>query len=60
MTEPSSLGRLIMDKMKIDQPDWFPFWNAYKEIVTDAIANQWTIVANDLKKLSWVSNKRER
>jgi predicted RNase H-like nuclease (RuvC/YqgF family) len=52
MTEPSSLGRLIMDKMEIDQPDQFPFWNAYKEIVADAIANWWTIVANDLKKSS--------
>ena len=45
MTEPSSLGKLVMDKMKIDQPDW----NAYKEIVTNAIANWQTIVSNELK-----------
>ena len=39
MTKPSSLGRLVMEKMKINQPDHFPFWNAYKEIITDTIAN---------------------
>ena len=51
MTKPTSLGRLVMDKMKINQPEWFPFWNAYKEIVANAIANWQTIVSNVLKKL---------
>ena len=40
-----------MDKMKINQPEQFPFWNAYKEIVADAIANQQTWVSNELKKI---------
>ena len=39
MTMPTSLGGLVMDKMKIDQAEWFPFWNVYKEIVANAIAN---------------------
>ena len=50
MMEPTSLGRLVMDELKIDQAERFPFWNAYKEIVADAIANWQTIVSNELKK----------
>jgi TolA-binding protein len=47
----NSLGRVIMDRMKVDPPDRLPFWNAYKEIVADAIANRRTAITNDLKKV---------
>ena len=50
MTEPTSLGRLVMDKMKINHAERFPFWNAYKEIVANAIAHWQTIVSNKFKK----------
>ena len=39
-TGNSSLGMVIMNMMKIEKPEWLPFWNAYKEIVADTIANQ--------------------
>jgi hypothetical protein len=48
---PNSLGKSIMDRMKVEEPDRLPFWNAYKEIVADAIANRRTTIANDLKKV---------
>jgi hypothetical protein len=48
---PNSLGMVIMDRMKVEEPDRLPFWNAYKEIVADAIANRRTTITNDLKKV---------
>jgi regulator of replication initiation timing len=50
-TGNSSLGMVIMNILKVQTPDRLPFWNAYKEIVADAIANRWTTIANDLKKI---------
>lgn len=50
-TENTSLGMVIMNMMKIDMPDRLPFWNAYKEIVADLIANRRTTITNDLKKV---------
>jgi hypothetical protein len=50
-TENTSLGMVIMNMMKIDMPDCLPFWNAYKEIVADLIANRRTTITNDLKKV---------
>ena len=47
----NSLGMIIMDRMKVEEPDRLPFWNAYKEIVADAIANRRTTITNDLKKV---------
>ena len=47
----NSLGMVIMDQMKVEEPDRLPFWNAYKEIVADAIANWCTPITNDLKKI---------
>ena len=58
ITNTTSLGKLVMDKMKIDQAERFPFWNAYKEIVADAIANRRTIVSNELKKI--VMSKKQK
>jgi hypothetical protein len=49
-TGDSSLGMVVMNMMKIEMPDRLPFWNASKEIVADAIANQRTTITNDLKK----------
>jgi hypothetical protein len=50
-TGSSSLGMVIMNMLKVEMPDRLPFWNAYKEIVADAIANRWTTITNDLKKI---------
>ena len=50
-TENTSLGMVIMNMMKIDMPDRLPFWNAYKEIVADLIANRRMTITNDLKKV---------
>jgi hypothetical protein len=50
-TGNSSLGMVIMNILKVQMPDRLPFWNAYKEIVADAIANRRTTIANDLKKI---------
>jgi FtsZ-binding cell division protein ZapB len=50
-TGNSSLGMVIMNILKVQTPDRLPFWNAYKEIVADAIANRRTTIANDLKKI---------
>lgn len=50
-TGDSSLGMVVMNMMKIEMPDRLPFWNAYKEIVADAIANRRTTITNDLKKI---------
>ena len=47
----NSLGMVIMDQMKVEEPDQSPFWNAYKEIVADVIANWCTTITNDLKKI---------
>jgi hypothetical protein len=47
----NSLGRIIMDRMKVEKLDRLPFWNAYKEIVADAIANRRTTITNELKKV---------
>jgi hypothetical protein len=47
----SSLGVVVMNRMKIEGLDRLPFWNAYKEIVADAIANQQTTITTDLKKV---------
>jgi hypothetical protein len=52
-TGKSSLGMVIMNMMKIEKPERLPFWNAYKEIVADAIANRRTTITNDLKKIVW-------
>ena len=38
-TGDSSLGMVVMNMMKIEMPDQLAFWNAYKEIMVDAIAN---------------------
>ena len=50
-TGNSSLGMVIMNILKVQKPDRLPFWNAYKEIVADAIANRRTTITNDLKKI---------
>ena len=50
-TGGSSLGMVIMNILKVQKPDRLPFWNAYKEVVADAIANRRTTIANDLKKI---------
>ena len=50
-TGNSSLGMVIMNMMKIDMSDRLPFWNAYKEIVADLIANRRMTITNDLKKV---------
>ena len=50
-TGNSSLGMVIMNILKVETPDRLPFWNTYKEIVADAIANRRTTIANDLKKI---------
>ena len=50
-TGRSSLGMVIMTLLNVQMPDRLPFWNAYKEIVADAIANRWTTITNDLKKI---------
>jgi hypothetical protein len=50
-TSENSLGMVIMNNMKVEEPDQLPFWNAYKEIVADAIANWHTTITNDLKKV---------
>jgi hypothetical protein len=42
---------LVMNMLKVEKPDRLPFWNAYKESVADAIANRWTTITNDLKKV---------
>jgi hypothetical protein len=53
-TGNSSLGMVIMNMMKIEKPERLPpFWNVYKEIVADAIANRRTTITNDLKKIVW-------
>jgi hypothetical protein len=52
-TGNSSLGIV----MKIEKPEQLPFWNAYKEIVADAIANWWMTITNDLKKIVWSKYK---
>ena len=44
---------VIMNMMKIEKPERLPFWNTYKDIVADAIANQRTTITNDLKKIIW-------
>ena len=56
-TGNSSLGMVIMNMMKIEKPERFPFWNAYKEIVADAIVNRRTTITNDLKRLYGVSKR---
>ena len=48
-TGNSSLGMVIMNILKVETLDRLPFWNTYKEIVADAIANRWTTITNDLK-----------
>jgi hypothetical protein len=35
----SSLGMLVMTMLKIKKPDQLPWWNAYKDSVSDAISN---------------------
>jgi hypothetical protein len=50
-TGNSSLGMVVMNMLKVEMPDRLPFWNAYKEIVADAIANRRTTITNDLKKV---------
>lgn len=50
-TDNNSLGSVIMTLLKVEKPDRLPFWNAYKEIVADAIANRRTTITNDLKKV---------
>ena len=50
-TGNSSLGMVIMNILKVETPDRLPFWNTYKEIVVDAIANRRTTITNDLKKI---------
>jgi hypothetical protein len=47
----SSIGRLVMTMLKVDNPDLLPWWNAYKDSVADAISNRRTTVTNDLKKV---------
>jgi hypothetical protein len=47
----SSIGILVMTMLKVKKPDRLPFWNVYKDSVADAIANRWTTVTNDLKKV---------
>lgn len=47
----NGLGMVIMEKMKVEKPDRLQFWNAYKEIVADAIATRRTTIANELKKV---------
>jgi AAA15 family ATPase/GTPase len=47
----NGLGMVIMAKMKVEKPDRLQFWNAYKEIVADAIATRRTTTANELKKV---------
>jgi hypothetical protein len=53
----NSLGMVVMDRMKVEEPDRLQFWNAYKEIVADAIANWHTTITNDLKKVLVMSSK---
>jgi hypothetical protein len=48
---------VIMNMMKIEKPERLPFWNAYKEIVADAIANRQMTITNDLKKIVWSKYK---
>jgi 16S rRNA A1518/A1519 N6-dimethyltransferase RsmA/KsgA/DIM1 with predicted DNA glycosylase/AP lyase activity len=48
---PNGLGMVIMGMMKVENPDRLQFWNAYKEIVADAIATRRTTIANELKKV---------
>ena len=50
-TGKSSLGMVTMTMLKVQKPDRLPFWNAYKEIVADVIANRRTTITNDLKKI---------
>jgi hypothetical protein len=50
-TGNSSLGMVIMNMLKVEMPDRFPFWNVYKEIVADVIANRWMTITNDLKNV---------
>jgi hypothetical protein len=50
-TGNSSIGMLVMTMLKIEMLDRLPFWNAYKESVADVIANRWTTITNDLKKV---------
>jgi hypothetical protein len=47
----SSLGMLVITMLKIEKPDQLPWWNAYKDSVSDAISNRRTTVTNDLKKV---------
>jgi hypothetical protein len=41
---------VIMNILKVEKPDRLPLWNVYKEIATDALANRWMTITNDLKK----------
>ena len=50
-TGNSSIRMLMMTMLKVKKPDRLPFWNAHKESVADAIANRWTTITNDLKKV---------
>jgi mRNA-degrading endonuclease HigB of HigAB toxin-antitoxin module len=50
-TSDNSLGKIVMDKMRVEIPDRMPYWSAYKEIVADAIANRRTTITNDMKKV---------
>ena len=50
-TSDNSLGKIVMDKMRVEIPDRLPYWSAYKEIVADAIANHRTTITNDMKKV---------
>jgi hypothetical protein len=50
-TGNSSLGMIVMTMLKVEMPDRLPFWNAYKDIVADGIANRRTTITNDLKKV---------
>jgi hypothetical protein len=40
-----------MNMLKVEKLDRLPFWNAFKEIVADDIANRRTTITNDLKKV---------
>jgi hypothetical protein len=42
---------VIMNMLKVEILEQLPFWNVYKEIVVDVIANRWMTISNDLKKV---------
>jgi hypothetical protein len=50
-TGNTSLGMVVMNMLKVEMLDQLPFWNVYKEIVADAIANRQTTITNNLKKV---------